>query len=270
MKRKEFIDALQYLDIKPEAEERIIQNCQERGHKINFSIAPRKVATVVIILSIMSFSATVFAFATGLIKINLAGGNFVENTNYEVELQKNVISLDREIEEEIVHLYNDVAQQKDGDKTFDSFSEAGDFLGINLLDNVLFQNIQDAVSIEVYGYKNQPNRVKVVSYQTIEGYPDLFPVSAEFAIDASGNSSRILASSFGINKKTRFRTYHSEINDLTAQIIVIYDQDTQSYDVEVYFIQDEVLYNFTMLGDTNLSIGAVVKVVQNVIDGFVF
>ena len=96
-----------------------------------------------------------------------------------------------------------------------------------------------------------------------------FVVRAEFAIDEDGNYSRMIASSSETDKVTTLKTYHSKVSGITAQIAVTDNKSTNSSDIEVYFIEGDVLYNFWFTSDNSLSINKLIKIAQKIIDGFV-
>jgi hypothetical protein len=269
MKERELIDALREIKSNSGMEQRILNNCRSKIYKGNFISIPRKTFAVVCSLLLMCFSITVYAAASGLITLKLPGNNYAHNTSYVAELQKSVVTLKPEVKNEIYQFYSDISNNPESKKTFNSFSEAEKFLGVNLLDNSLFKNSQNAINLEVYGDKNKANRVNLISYQTTEEYPAAFPVSAEFAIDEDGNYSRMIASSSETDKVTTLKTYHSKVSGITAQIAVTDNKGTNSYDIEVYFIEGDVLYNFSLLADNSSSINKLMKIAQKIIDGFI-
>ena len=120
----------------------------------------------------------------------------------------------------------------------------------------------------MYGLDEKPSRVKLVSYQFIEGIKSQVNVIEEFIISPEGNYSKIIASSSNNKKETKISVYHSKTNQITAQVALILDEEIRSNTVEIYFVEENILYNISFEIDSK-NLKTVMPVVKQIIDGFV-
>lgn len=271
MKKDEFIKVFETINIKDEMQHRILENCIQKKSKTHYFFRARRyipLATTFILL--ICISITVYAITSGL-SLKLPNNEMPKNTDYILTLQKELITLEPDVMEELLSHYFDFKKDYSTTKSFTSFKDASEFFKIPLLDNSLlkFQNDNYPISLEVYGTNNTPSRVKLVSYQTItDDLPSYLVMIAEFALAPEGNYSQIIASSSDHKKFTQTDTYHSPINDITSQIALIVNKKANYNTVEIYFMYENVLYHISYDSPSS-NLKEAMPLIKRIVDGFI-